>query len=171
MAVQVAAEVLGGGVVDALVQTDDLHVLSHHVDKQIGGQAVGAVVQPLDDIAVAQGRDADRAALVVDLGIVVGHLELGDHVRQLTQFAVAQLCGGVGIQHGDLVIGDLGNVLSKVPLLHPKQTAVPGCVENLQREHAKQHQQHGQARDRIYPLKRADRQSDANAIGRLHVVF
>ena len=145
MAVQVAAEVLGGGVVDALVQTDDLHVLSHHVDKQIGGQAVGAVVQPLDDIAVAQGRDADRAALVVDLGIVIGHLELGDHVRQLAQLAVAQLCGGVGIQHGDLVIADLLHLRGKVAVGNGQQVAVVPGTEQLPADH-RAHQCRGDQR-------------------------
>ena len=136
---------LGGGVVDALVQTDDLHVLGHHVDKQIGGQTVGAVVQPLDDVAVAQGRDADRAALVVDLGIVVGHLELGHHVRQLTQFAVAQLCGGVGIQHGDLVIADLLHFGGKVAVGDGQQVAVVPGAEQLPADH-RAHQRRGDQR-------------------------
>ena len=55
IAAQVPAEVLGGGIADALVQAHHVHVLGDHVDDEIGGQAVGAVVQPLDPVAVAQG--------------------------------------------------------------------------------------------------------------------
>ena len=38
VAVEVPAEVLGGGVADALLQTHHLHILGHHVDDKIGGQ-------------------------------------------------------------------------------------------------------------------------------------
>ena len=40
MAVEVPAEVLRRGVVDALVQPHHLHILRHHIDEQIGGQTL-----------------------------------------------------------------------------------------------------------------------------------
>ena len=131
IAAQVPAEVLGGGIADALVQAHHVHVLGDHVDDEIGGQAVGAVVQPLDPVAVAQGRHPHRAALVVDLGIVPGHLELGHHVRQLAQLAVAQLLSGVPVQHGDLVIADLLDVGGEVAGLHRQQVPVGPGPEHL----------------------------------------
>ena len=135
MAVQVAAEVLGGGVADPLVQTHHLHVLGDHVDDEIGGQTLGTVVQPLDKVAVAQGRHADGAALIVDLGVIIGHLELGHHVRQLAQLAVAQLHGGLGVQHGDLVVADLLHLSGKVAVLDGQQIAVVLGAEQLPAQH------------------------------------
>ena len=135
VAVEVAAEMLGGGVVDAVLQSHHLHVLGHHVDEQIGGQTVGAVVQPLDDVAVAQGRHPHGATLIVDLGVVVGYLELGHHVRQLTQLAVAQLGGGVGIQHRDLVVADLLHLGGKVAVGDGQQVAVIPGAEQLPADH------------------------------------
>ncbi len=131
IAVQVAAEMLGGCIADALLQPHHLHILCHHVDDEIGGQTGGTVIQPLDDVAVLQGGDADGAALVVDLGVVVGHLELGHHVRQLAQLAVAQLGGGVLVQHGDLVKGDLLHLGGEVPVFHRQQITVAACPEHL----------------------------------------
>ena len=58
VAVEVAGEVLGGGVLHALVKADDVHALIDHVDDEVGGKAGGAVVEPLDDVAVAQRGDA-----------------------------------------------------------------------------------------------------------------
>ena len=131
IAVEVAAEMLGGGVADAVLEPHHLHVLGHHVDDQVGGQTGLAVVEPLDDVAVLQGGDPDGAALVVDLGVVVGHLELGHHVRQLTQLAVAQLGGAVLIQHGDLVEGDLLPLGGEVAGLHRQEIPVAVGPEHL----------------------------------------
>ena len=131
IAAQVPAEVLGGGIADALVQAHHVHVLGDHVDDEIGGQTVGAVIEPLDPVAVAQGRHPHRAALVVDLGIVPGHLELGHHVRQLAQLAVAQLLGGVLVQHGNLVIADLLHLGGKVAVVHGQQVPVGAGPEHL----------------------------------------
>ena len=100
MPVQVAAEMLGSGIVDPLIQPHHLHVLGDHVDDEVGGQTLGAVVQPLDNVAVPQGRHPDGAALIVDLGVVVRHLELGHHIRQLAQLPAAQPGSGVAVQHG-----------------------------------------------------------------------
>ena len=66
---EVPAEVLGGGVLHALVQPDHLRLLGHHVDDHVGGQAVGPVGEPLDQVSVGQGGHPHRAALIVDLGV------------------------------------------------------------------------------------------------------
>ena len=104
VAVEVAGEVLGGGVLHALVKADDVHALIDHVDDEVGGKTGGAVVEPLDDVAVAQRGDAHGAAVVVDLGVVLGDLELGDHVGKLAELAVAELFGAVAVEHRDAVI-------------------------------------------------------------------
>ena len=117
---------LGGGVLHALRQTHHRYVLGHHVHDEIGGQAAGAVGEPLDDVRVAQRCYPDRAALIVDLGVVVQHLELGDHVRQLTQLPGPQTGGGIPVQHGDLVEADLVHLGGEVAGLHGQQLAVAG---------------------------------------------
>ena len=146
MAVQIAAEMLRRGVADALVQPHHLHVLRHHVDEQVGRQTLAAVVQPLDDVAVPKGRHPDGAALIVDLGVVVRHLELGHHVRQLTQLAVAQLHGRLRVQHGDLVVADLLHLGGEVAVLHCQQVAVRAGAEQLPACDAA-HQCRGRQRD------------------------
>ena len=115
---------LGGGVLDALLQPHQLHALVHHVDEQVGGQAFGAVGHPLDHIGVHQRGDAHGAALVVDLGVVVHHLKLADHVAELPQLPVPQPLGAVPVQHGDLVVGDLRHIAGEVPGLKGQQLRV-----------------------------------------------
>ena len=114
MAVQVPAEMLRRGVLHALVQPHHLRLLRHHVDDEVGRQAVGAVGEPLDEIAVGKAGDPHRAALVVDLGVVGQDLKLGHHVRQLAQLPAAQPGGGVAVQHGDLVVADLLHLRGKI---------------------------------------------------------
>ena len=62
----------------------------HHVDDDIGRQAVGAVGEPLDEVSVGKARDPHGAALIVDLGVVGQDLKLRHHIRQLTQLPAAQ---------------------------------------------------------------------------------
>ena len=127
VAVQVAAEVLRRGVLHAVLQAHHLRLLGHHVDDDVGGQAGGAVGEPLDEVAVGQGGHPHGAALVVDLVIGGQDLELGDHVAQLAQLAAAQASGGVGVQHGDLVVGDLLDVSGEIAGLNGQELAVcPG---------------------------------------------
>ena len=40
MAVEIAAKMLRRGIADALLQAHHLHILGHHVDDEVGGQAV-----------------------------------------------------------------------------------------------------------------------------------
>ena len=149
VAIQIAAEMLRRGIADALLQTHHLHILCHHVNDEVGGQAVGAVIQPFDPVAVAQGGDPDRTVLVVDLGVVIVHLELGHHIRQLAQLAVAQLGGGVTIQHGDLVEGDLLHLAGKVAGLHRQQIPIIGGPNELPADDAADNgrEDHGQSQE------------------------
>ena len=121
---EVPAEVLGGGVLHALVQADHLRLLGHHVDDQVGRQAVRPVGEPLDEVPIGQRGHPHRAALVVDLGVGGQDLELGDHVAQLAQHPAAQPLGGVLVQHGDLVVGDLLHLRGEVAGLDGQQLAV-----------------------------------------------
>ena len=149
VAVQVPAQMLGGGVLDALVQPLQLHVLGDHIHDQIGGQTVGAVGEPLDDVGVHQGGDAHRAALVVDLGVVLHDLELADHIAELAQLPVPQPLGGVLVQHGDLVVADLVHVGGEVPDLKGQQLRVgPGPEKHAAGETAHQsRRQQGQRQE------------------------
>ncbi|MPM48792.1 hypothetical protein SDC9_95519 [bioreactor metagenome] len=144
--VQVAAKVLRDGVLHALGKPDYVGVLRHHIDDEIGGQALGPVGKPLDKIAVGQRGNADRAPPVVNLGIGAENLELGHHVRQLAQLPVPQQHGGVCIQHGNLIIGDLVHILRKVSRLNRKQLTVtlgPDYNPARKRAHCR-HDNHGQ---------------------------
>ena len=126
----VAVQGLGGGILHALRQADHLGLLGDHVHDDIGGQALAAVVEPFDEIAVVQRGDADGAALIIDLGVIIGHLELADHVGQLAQLAVAQALSGLLIQHGDLVEGDLLHLGGKVAVFHREQVPIGGSSED-----------------------------------------
>ena len=127
VAVEVPGEVFRRGILHALVQPDHLRLLGHHVDDDIGRQAVGAVGEPLDEVSVGKARDPHGAALIVDLGIVGQDLKLRHHIRQLTQLPAAQSGGGVAVQHGDLVIADLLHLRDEVTGGQGQQLAVcPG---------------------------------------------
>ena len=130
MTVEVAGEMLRGGVLHAFLQTDDLDILRHHIDDQIGGQTLGAVVEPLDDIAVAQGRYTHGTPVVIDLGIVLGNLKLGDHIRQFAELAVAELFGAALVEHGDLVIGDLVHLVGEVRRCDGQQRLIIVCPQH-----------------------------------------
>ena len=114
MTVEIAAEMIVGGVFHALVQTHHLSGLLHHIHPHVGRQAFFHVVEPLEQVAVAQGCHTDGGILPVDLVVVAGHLELGNHVGQLAQLAAAQTLGRVLVQHGHLVKGNLGNIGGKI---------------------------------------------------------
>ena len=124
VAVEVPGEVFRRGILHALVQPDHLRLLGHHVDDDIGRQAVGAVGEPLDEVSVGKARDPHGAALIVDLGVVGQDLKLRHHIRQLTQLPAAQSGGGVAVQHGDLVIADLLHLRDEVTGGQGQQLAV-----------------------------------------------
>ena len=124
VAVEVAGEVLGGRVLHALIKAHDLDVLRDHVDDKVGGQPLRAVVEPLDDVAVAQRRDAHGTAVVVDLRVVFRDLELRDHVGQLAELAVAELFGAVAVEHRDAVIRDLFNFACKAAAVDRQQRLI-----------------------------------------------
>ena len=143
MPVEVSSEMLHIGVLDSLLQPHQLYVLGHHVDEQVGGQAVGAVGEPLHQIGVHKGSDAHRTAPVVDLSVVVHHLELADHVAEFPQLPVPQPFGGILVQHGDLIVGDLIHLGGKIPVLHREQPGVGLGPENdAARQTAHQGQRH-----------------------------
>ena len=131
-----------GGVFHALFQAHHLSGLVHHVHQDVGGQTLAHVVDPLEQIAIAQGGHTDGGILIIDLVIVVGHLELGDHVGQLAQLAAAQTLGRVFVQHGHLVKGDFRHIGSKIAVFDGQQLGIGLAAEH----HAAQqgaHQQNG----------------------------
>ena len=142
VAVKVAGEVLGGCVLHAVGKAHDLDVLRDHVDDEVGGKSLRAVVEPLDDVAVAQRRDAHGAAMIVDLRVVFGHLELRDHVGQLAELAVAELFGAVAVEHRDAVIGDLFDFACKAAALDRQQ-----CLIVLGPQHDPRRQRADECRD------------------------
>ena len=126
----VAVEGLGEGVLHALLEPHHAGLLGDHVHQHIGGQAVASVGEPLDEVGVVNGCHPDGPALVVDLGGVVGVLELAHHVAEGAHLAVPQVLGGGPVQGGDLVEGDLGDVLGKVAVGHGEQVPVGGGPED-----------------------------------------
>ena len=145
MASQIAAEVLGGGILDTNtlgIKADDLNILGHHIDDKIGGKPLAAVCCPFDNIAVDKGRYADGTALIVDLGVVLGHFELADILAELTKLAVAKTLGAVLIQHGDLVIADLVDIFNEIALGKLKESGVRACAENGHTDNAADNEDH-----------------------------
>lgn len=124
MAHDVAVEGLREGVFHPVLQAHHSGLLGDHVHDDIGGQALGAVGEPLDEVGIGDGGDPDGAALVVDLGGVVGVFKLADHVAEGAHLAVAQEVGGVLVQGGDLTKGNLGDVLGEIAILHGEQIPV-----------------------------------------------
>ena len=120
----VAVQRLGEGVLHALAQPLDGGFLGHHVHHHIGGQTAGAVGKPLDKVGVADGGYPHRAALVVDLGGVVGVLELAHHIAEGAHLPVPQVFRGEAVQGGDLLKGDLSDLSGEVPGLGHQQLPV-----------------------------------------------
>ena len=143
-ALQIAPKMLRRGIADALVQTHHLYILVDHVDDQVGRQAVGAVIQPLDPVAVAQTGNPHGAALIVDLGIVVIHLKLGNHVCQLAQLAVAQSGGGIPVQHGNLVVRNFLHLAGEVTVGDRQQVPIAGGPDHLPAQHCAHQRHHNQ---------------------------
>ncbi len=137
---------LGEGVLNAVLQPGDGGLLGDHVHHHIGGQAPVPVGEPLDEVGVGDGSHPDRPALVVDLGGVIGVFILADHVAEGAHLPVAQVVGGVPVQGGNVVEGDLGHVLGKVPGLDGEQVPVGfGPEDDAARDAA--HQSHHQQGD------------------------
>ena len=115
---------LGGRVLHAVFKAHHVDVLRHHVDDKVGGKTLGAVVEPLDDVAIAKRRNAHGAAVVVDLRVVLGDLELRNHVGKLAELAVAELLRAVAVEHGDAVVGDLSDLLGEAAAFNGKQRLI-----------------------------------------------
>ena len=134
MRVEVAAEVLAGGIFDAVAELNKVGLLSHHIDHDISGQALGTVIEPLDDISIDQRGHPNRLALIVDLGILaVTDLKLGNQIAvraDAAQRTAAQLNAGVLIQHGDLAVGDLRHVLGEVAAPDIQQVIIGAGTED-----------------------------------------
>ena len=149
MAHNVAVQGLGEGVLHPfpLGQADHAGFLSHHVHHHIGGQTLAPVGKPFDEVGVGNGGDPHRPALVVDLHRLLGGvLKLADHVAEGTHLPVAQVLGAVPVQGGDLVKGNLADILGKGAVLHSEQVPVGSRPEDGQRDdlthQSHHHQQH-----------------------------
>ncbi len=100
------------------------------VDKEVGGDTLGAVAKPLEDVAVGEGGDPHRLILVVHVGVVLNHRELADQVGKLPQLAVAETLGGGFIQHRDLVVGDFLNINCEVTFRHRQDLRIVAGAQN-----------------------------------------
>ena len=130
MPVQVPVEILRFGIFDALLQHDAFRILRGHVDQDVGRNAVPLIGQPLDGTGVNQRRDAHRHVVVVDLGIIVRHLKLGNHVHQASHLPVAQKGRGILIQKRDGTVIRLFDILGKFPGFHAHQLLIPFRIDH-----------------------------------------
>ena len=131
MTIQITIEMLGGGILHSLLQTDQFRFLGHHVDHQVAGNSVAHVGEPLKDIGILEGGDPHRAALIIDLGIIIHNGELADHIGKLTHLTVTQHLRRSGIQPRDIIIGDFGNILGEVAVFHLQQIAIGTRIKDL----------------------------------------
>ena len=152
MPVDVPVQWFGLGVLHTLIQPNDLGLLRDHVHQNVGGQALVPVGEPLDQVSIVDGCHAHGAALVVDLGRVVGIFKLADHIAQGAHLAVAQIIGRVTVQSGNLVEGDLGDVGGEIAGLHVQKLLVSAGPEDGQRQHlahqGNQNQRHKEQQNR-----------------------
>ena len=126
----VAVKRLGEGILHSFRQADYRGLLGDHIHHHIGGQAFGAVGEPLDDVRVVDGSHPHGTALVVDLGRVVGILELTDHIAERTHLAVPQKLRGGAVQRGNLVKRDLSHIGGEIAVLHVQQIPVGARTED-----------------------------------------
>lgn len=76
------------------------------------------------------GSHPHGTALVVDLGRVVGILELTDHIAERTHLAVPQKLRGGAVQRGNLVKRDLSHIGGEIAVLHVQQIPVGARTED-----------------------------------------
>ena len=121
---------LGEGVFHSLLQPHHLSLLGDHVHQHIGGQTFAPVGQPLEQIGIGHRGHADGAALVVDLGGISAVLKLADHVAEGTHLAVPQVLGRGAVQGGNLIKGNLADILGKFTAVDRQQLPVSLGPEN-----------------------------------------
>ena len=110
ISVDIPEKILAGGVLHAALQPDQVRLLGHHVHGDVGWQAGALVEQPLDGVSVHQGGHPVGGSLVIDLGVIVRHLKLGDQLGHLPQLPVPQAGGGIPVHHRNVGHVDLGDV-------------------------------------------------------------
>ena len=146
--VQVSVKIFRGGVTHPpqvqVRQTDHLGLLGHHVHGNVCGQAFLGVDEPFKEVAIFQGGHTNRSALVVDLGVVICHLKLADHVRQLAQLAVAQTASRRFIQHGNFVVGHLLDLGGSRTVNQFQKITIGAGAENGNRNDLAHHEDRGQ---------------------------
>ena len=78
IAVDVARQRLAFGILDRMlaIEAHNLGILRSHVDNDICGNALLAILQPLEQVGVAKRAHAHRGVLVVDLAVQRRDLEL-----------------------------------------------------------------------------------------------
>ena len=124
VAVDVARQRLALAVEDGLVELDHLGLLGGHVNDDVGRDALGAVDEPLEEVGIHERAHAHGLALVVDLAVDVGNLELAHVLGDGAHGAVAQKHCRVLVDDGDLGVVDLGDILGKVAVLHVEHAGV-----------------------------------------------
>ena len=128
IAVDVAGKRLALAVENGLLELDDLCLLRSHVDEHVGGNALRAVDEPLEEVGVHQRAHAHGVALVVDLAVDVGNLELAHVLRDGAHGTVAKQLGGVLVDDGNGGVIDLGDVLGEVAVLHIEHAGIASGV-------------------------------------------
>ena len=124
VAIDIAHERVALHVVHRLVEAHDLRVLVGHVHQHVGGDTGVHVVEPLEEVGIAQRAHADRTRLVVYLRIGALYLELAHVLGNLSQGAVAQQHGAVAVDDGDGVVVRLFDVAREIAVLQGEQARV-----------------------------------------------
>ena len=134
MPVQIPVKVFRLGIFDALLQHDALRILSGHVDADVSGNSVSLVGQPFDGTGIDQRRDTYRNIVIIDLSVIVRHLELGNHIHQASHLPVSQKSRRILIQKRNGTIVRLLNILSKIPGLHGHKLLVLLRIDDRRRQ-------------------------------------
>ena len=130
------------------IEAHNLGILRSHVDNDICGNALLAVLQPLEQVGVRERAHAHGTTLVVDLAVGVRDLELAHELRNGSHGARTEQLGGRAVDHGHVLVVDLLDVLGKIALGGIEDRGVALGIaghERLAHEHAdKERQNHAE---------------------------
>ena len=159
VAVDVARQGLAFGVLDgfAFLKAHHLGILRGHVHDDIGRDALLAVLEPLEQIGIAQRAHAHRMILIVDLAIQGRDLELAYQVGHRAHRAVAQQHGGIAVDDGNLIVVHLLYVVGERRVLGLQHIGVFRRIareERRRKQRAHQHEGENHHRDERQEFER-----------------
>ena len=118
MSVNVSAKMVAHRITDFLLQTHALRFLCRHVNTDIRRNSVPVVRKPFNQAAILKRCHTHRLILIINLCIHIADFKLGNHIHHCSHDTVADGRCRIFIQHRNLVVGNLMNIISKASGFH-----------------------------------------------------